>query len=149
MKAGIDVRLITDNTAAFLMKQSKIDLVVVGADRIAANGDVANKIGTYNLSVLAEKHRIPMYVAAPTSSIDFNLPSGDLIPIEERDPKEVTEGFGRRIAPHGVTVYSPAFDVTPHQLITAIITESGILHPPYVQSIAELKEQREALNTSS
>jgi len=143
MKADIDVTLITDNTAAFLMKRKKIDLIVVGADRIAANGDVANKIGTYNLAILAEKHRIPMYVAAPTSSIDFDLASGDSIPIEERDPKEVTEGFGRRIAPHGVRVYSPAFDVTPHQLITAVITEAGILRPPYVQSIAELKEQRE------
>lgn len=148
MKAGIDVTLITDNTAAFLMQQNKIDLIVVGADRISTNGDVANKVGTYNLAVLAEKHRIPMYVAGPTSSIDFDLVSGDSIPIEERDPREVTEGFGRRIAPAGVRVYSPAFDVTPHELITAIITEFGILRPPYEQSIVELKEKRESFSTT-
>ena len=149
MKAGIDVTLITDNTAAFLMKQKNVDLIVVGADRIALNGDVANKIGTYNLAVLAEKHRIPMYVAAPTSSIDFELVSGDSIPIEERNPKEVTEGFGKRIAPRGVRVYSPAFDVTPHCLITAIVTEAGVIRPPFVRSIAALKEQQEILNVST
>jgi methylthioribose-1-phosphate isomerase len=139
MKRNIDVTLITDNTAAFVMKQGLVDLVVVGADRIARNGDVANKIGTYNLAVLAEKHKIPFYVAAPISSIDFQLSSGAGIPIEERDPKEVTEGFGKRIAPHGVHVYSPAFDITPHELVTSIITEHGITRPPYDKTIASLR----------
>jgi methylthioribose-1-phosphate isomerase len=142
-KQNIEVTLITDNTAAFVMKQGLVDIVVVGADRIARNGDVANKIGTYNLAVLAEKHKIPFYVAAPISSIDFQLSSGADIPIEERDPKEVTEGFGRRIAPHGVTVYSPAFDITPHELVTAIITEHGITRPPYDKTISSLRESTE------
>jgi methylthioribose-1-phosphate isomerase len=140
MKRNIDVTLITDNTAAFVMKQGLVDLVVVGADRIARNGDVANKIGTYNLAVLAEKHKIPFYVAAPISSIDFHLSSGADIPIEERDPKEVTEGFGKRIAPHGVNVYSPAFDITPHELVTAIITEHGVTRPPYDKTISSLRD---------
>jgi methylthioribose-1-phosphate isomerase len=142
-KQNIEVTLITDNTAAFVMKQGLVDIVVVGADRIARNGDVANKIGTYNLAVLAEKHKIPFYVAAPISSIDFQLSTGADIPIEERDPKEVTEGFGRRIAPHGVTVYSPAFDITPHELVTAIITEHGITRPPYDKTISSLRESIE------
>jgi methylthioribose-1-phosphate isomerase len=142
-KQNIDVTLITDNTAAFVMKQGLVDLVVVGADRIARNGDVANKIGTYNLAVLAEKHKIPFCVAAPISSIDFQLSTGADIPIEERDPKEVTEGFGRRIAPDGVNVYSPAFDVTPHELVTAIITEHGITRPPYDKTISSLRESTE------
>ena len=135
VRAGVDVTLITDSTAAFLLKQRKVDLILVGADRIALNGDVANKIGTYNLAVLAEKHRIPLYVAAPTSTIDFDLNSGEAIPIEERDPREVTEIFGTKIAPEGVRVYSPAFDITPHELITAIITEAGILMSPFTDSI--------------
>jgi methylthioribose-1-phosphate isomerase len=139
-KRSIETTLITDNAAAFVMKQGLVDLVVVGADRIARNGDVANKIGTYNLAVLAEKHKIPFYVAAPISSIDFQLSSGVDIPIEERDPKEVTEGFGRRIAPHGVNVYSPAFDITPHELVTAIITEHGITRPPYDEAISLLRD---------
>jgi methylthioribose-1-phosphate isomerase len=131
MKLGIDVTLITDNMAAFLMKQKKIDLVVVGSDRIAANGDAANKIGTYSVAVIAKYHHVPFYIAAPTSTIDCSISSGDKIPIEQRDPKEVTEGFGKRTAPHGVEVYSPAFDVTPAELITAIITEQGVHSPPF------------------
>jgi methylthioribose-1-phosphate isomerase len=142
-KQNIEVTLITDNTAAFVMKQGLVDLVVVGADRIASNGDVANKIGTYNLAVLAEKHKIPFYVAAPISSIDFQLASGADIPIEERDSKEVTEGFGKRIAPDGVNVYSPAFDITPHELLTAIITEHGITRPPYDKTISSLRDSTE------
>jgi len=144
MKRNIETTLITDNTAAFVMKKGWVDLVVVGADRIASNGDVANKIGTYNLAVLAEKHRIPFYVAAPISSIDFQLSSGEGIPIEERDPGEVTEGFGKRIAPQGVHVYSPAFDVTPHDLVTAIVTEHGISRPPYSKTILPLHDLTKA-----
>jgi methylthioribose-1-phosphate isomerase len=131
MNEGIDVTLITDNTAAFVMQQKKVDCVIVGADRIAANGDTANKIGTYGVAVLAEKHGIPFYVAAPYSTIDFNISSGAQIPIEERAPEEVTEGFGKRIAPPNTKVYSPAFDVTPNELITAIITEHGVIEPPF------------------
>ncbi len=142
MKRGIETILITDNTAALVMQKGLINLVVVGADRIASNGDVANKIGSYNLAVLAEKHRIPFYVAAPVSSIDFQLATGRGIPIEERDPLEVTEGFGKRIAPQGVKVYSPAFDVTPNELVTAIVTEKGISCPPYDQSIPRLQKSQ-------
>jgi len=142
---GIDATLITDNAAAFLMKKGFINLVVVGADRIAKNGDVANKIGTYNLAVLAEKHRIPFYVAAPTSSIDFRIASGEAIPIEERDPSEITEGFGKRIAPRGVKVYSPAFDITPNELVTAIVTEMGVCRPPFSESIPALESARETI----
>jgi methylthioribose-1-phosphate isomerase len=131
MNEGIDVTLITDSTAAFVMQQKKVDCVIVGADRIAANGDTANKIGTYNLAVLAEKHRIPFYVAAPYSTIDLNIKDGGQIPIEERAAKEVTEGMGKRIAPPNTKVYSPAFDVTPHELITAFITEQGVIDPPF------------------
>lgn len=131
MNEGIDVTLITDNTAAFVMQQKKVDCVIVGADRIAANGDTANKIGTYNVAVLAEKHAIPFYVAAPYSTIDFEIKGGSEIPIEERKAEEVTEGFGKRTAPKGTKVYSPAFDVTPNELITAIITEEGVIQPPF------------------
>lgn len=134
-KKGIPVTLITDNTAAFVMARKKIDLVVVGADRIAANGDVVNKVGTYNVAIIAKEHGVPFYVAAPTSTIDPGTEHGGLIPIEERDPIEVTEGFGRRTAPEGTNVYSPAFDVTPYPLITAIVTERGILRPPFFDSI--------------
>ena len=136
MQAGIDVTLICDNMAAQVMKEGKIQSVIVGADRIAANGDTANKIGTYNVAILANAHDIPFYVAAPTSTLDLSLETGDLIPIEQRAAKEVTEGFGSRTAPEGVKVYSPAFDVTPAHLITAIITEKGIAHPPYEESLA-------------
>lgn len=127
----VDVTLICDNMAADLMKEGRIDKILVGADRIAANGDVANKIGTYNLAVLANYHRIPFYVVAPTSSFDLRLKTGKDIPIEQRDPREVREIYGRQIAPKKVKVYNPAFDVTPHQLISAIITERGIFRHPY------------------
>ncbi len=134
-KRGIHVTVITDNAAAVVMAMKKIDLVLVGADRIAANGDTANKVGTYNVAIIAKEHGIPFYVAAPTSTIDVSIAEGARIPIEERDPKEVSEGFGKRTVPKGVSVYSPAFDVTPHAYITAIVTERGILRPPFAQSI--------------
>jgi len=134
MASGIDVTLICDNMAAFVMKQQLIDCVIVGADRIARNGDTANKIGTYNLAVLAEKHRIPFYIAAPISTFDFNLRSGERIPIELRDADEITNAFGLRTAPHQVNVYNPAFDVTPYSLIHAFITEKGVIRPPFEDS---------------
>jgi methylthioribose-1-phosphate isomerase len=131
MKAGIDVTLICDNMAAWVMKQGWIDCVMVGADRIAANGDAANKIGTYNLAVLANYHQIPFYVVAPKSTFDLNLKSGKEIPIEQRASEEVTEGFGKQTAPCDVSVYNPAFDVTSNELITAIVSEKGICYPPF------------------
>ncbi len=137
-QAGIDTTLICDNAAAQVMREGRIDLVIVGADRIAANGDTANKIGTYGLAVLAEAHDIPLYVAAPTSTLDAKLADGDAIPIEERDPDEVTHGFGRATAPAGVRVYNPAFDVTPAALIAGIITEYGIVTPPYDNSLRQI-----------
>lgn len=140
MQAGIDVTLICDNMAAQVMKEGKIQCVVVGADRIAANGDTANKIGTYNVAILAEAHDIPFYVAAPTSTLDFSLETGAEIPIEQRASKEVTEGFGKITAPKGVKVYSPAFDVTPAALVTAIITEKGVARPPYTASLQALRD---------
>jgi len=130
MQEGIPVTLITDNTAGALMKKGEIDLAIVGTDRTALNGDVANKIGTYTVAVLCKEHGIPFYVAAPLSSIDFSIPSGDYIPIEERDPEEVTNVFGKcRIAPEGVKVCNLAFDVTPAKYVTAIITEKGAFRP--------------------
>jgi len=135
-QAGIDVTLICDNMAAQVMKEGKVDLVITGADRIAANGDVANKIGTYGVAVLAKAHRIPFYVAAPSSTFDLSLASGDEIPIEQRNPEEITNGFGRRTAPKRIGVYSPAFDVTPARLISALITEKGLIRPPYRRNIA-------------
>lgn len=137
-QAGVDVTVITDNMAGMLMKQGKIDAVIVGCDRVAANGDAANKIGTYSVAVLAKHHQIPFYVAGSVSTIDVNTPTGDDIPIEERSPKEVSCGFGKRTAPEGVKVYNPAFDVTPHELITAIITDKGIVEKPDKAGIAEL-----------
>src|SRR6201993_3842111 len=127
-KDGIPVTLITDNMAGYVMSKGMIDVIVVGADRIALNGDVANKIGTYSLSILSRFHKIPLYVAAPTSTIDYNCPSGDLIPIEKRDTKEVTHILGNRIAPD-VDVLNPAFDITPSENISSIITEKGIAEP--------------------
>jgi methylthioribose-1-phosphate isomerase len=138
MKDGIETVLIADGAAASLMRRGGIDLVVVGADRIAANGDVANKIGTYGVALAAAEHRIPFYVAAPLSTIDLACPSGDAIPIEERDPREVTEMAGVRIAPEGVGVMNPAFDVTPARLITGIVTDRGVARPPYDRSLADL-----------
>jgi methylthioribose-1-phosphate isomerase len=132
---GIKATLITDNTAAFVMQQGIIDAVITGADRIAVNGDTANKIGTYGLAVLAAHHEIPFYIAAPTSTIDPACPDGKHIPIEERDSREITEPFGLQIAPPHTPVYAPAFDVTPAQLITAIITEQGIYYPPFARSL--------------
>lgn len=130
-QAGIDQTLITDNMAGYLMRRGEIDCVIVGADRIVANGDVANKIGTYTLAVLAHAHQIPFYVAAPSSTIDLTLATGDEIPIEERAASEVTHFAGQLVAPVGVTAAHPAFDVTPHTLISAIITEQGVITPPF------------------
>lgn len=130
-QADIETTLITDNMAGHVMATGKIDFVIVGADRIANNGDVANKIGTYSIAVLADYHDIPFYVAAPISTIDFDSKTGDDIPIEERDPLEITHGFGIPTAPEGTKVYSPAFDVTPNSLVTAIITEKGVFYAPY------------------
>lgn len=139
-QAGIDVTLICDNMAGMVMDKGWINAVIVGTDRVAANGDVANKIGTYSVAVLAKAHNIPFYVACPMSTIDLETPSGDLIPIEERDESEVTVGFGKRTAPQGVKVFNPAFDVTPNHLVTAIITEKGIIRPPYSEQLRKLME---------
>ncbi|MBI5723639.1 MAG: S-methyl-5-thioribose-1-phosphate isomerase [Planctomycetes bacterium] len=128
-KAGIDAWVICDNMAAQVMREGRIQMVITGADRIAANGDAANKIGTYGVAILAARHKIPFYVAAPYSTFDLNLPDGSGIPIEERGSEEITHGFGRRTAPEGIKTYSPAFDVTPAELITAIITDRGIIQP--------------------
>jgi len=136
MQAGVDVTVICDNMAAHVMKTRTVNAVMVGADRIAANGDTANKIGTYGLAVLARAHRIPFYVLAPSSTFDLSLPSGERIPIEERAAEEITQGFGKRTAPDGVKTYSPAFDVTPGELITAIVCEKGIIQPPFRASLA-------------
>jgi methylthioribose-1-phosphate isomerase len=138
MEDGIETVLITDSSAGSLMRAGAVDLVVVGADRIAANGDVANKIGTYSVAVLAKENGIPFYVAAPTSTIDLACPTGSRIPIEDRDPSEVTSLFGTRIAPEGVTVLNPAFDVTPALYVAAIVTERGVVRPPYEESLAAL-----------
>jgi methylthioribose-1-phosphate isomerase len=132
---GIDVTLITDSMAGFFFQQGRFDAVIVGADRIAANGDTANKIGTYTLAVLADVHKTPFYIAAPLSTIDPAAPDGSAIPIEERSASEVTEIAGTRIAPEGISVRHPAFDVTPARLITAIITDRGVLRAPYDESI--------------
>lgn len=137
MNANIKTTLICDNMAAYVMKKGKIDCVVVGADRIASNGDAANKIGTYGVSILAKEHGIPFYVAAPISTFDFEIKSGDEIPIEERDGIEVTNGFGKRTAPEGVDVFNPAFDVTPAANIAAIITDKGVIKNPNSDKIKE------------
>jgi methylthioribose-1-phosphate isomerase len=138
MKDGIPTTVISDNMAGAMMKQGKISAIVVGADRIAANGDVANKIGTYTVAVLAKEHGIPFYVAAPFSTIDMETPDGSKIPIEQRDPREVTHIGGRQMAPEGVEVENPAFDVTPAKYVTAIITERGIARPPYSEALRKL-----------
>jgi methylthioribose-1-phosphate isomerase len=137
-KSGIDVTLITDNMAAHLMQRGEIQSVVVGADRIARNGDTANKIGTYGVALAAQAHGIPFFVAAPLSTIDLRTPSGKEIPIEERDRREVTHVGDRALAPDGIGVRNPAFDVTPHALIAAIVTETGVAREPYVESLAKL-----------
>ncbi len=137
-KDHIPATLITDSMVGHFMKAGAIDCVVVGTDRTAANGDVANKIGTYTVAVLAHRHGIPFYVAAPTSSIDLGCPRGSKIPIEERDSREVTHIFDRQIAPSGIKIANPAFDVTPHDLVTAIVTERGIARPPYWRSLPRI-----------
>lgn len=137
-ESGIPVTVITDNSAGYFMQHGKVDAVIVGADRIAANGDVANKIGTYMVAVLAKTHKIPFYVAAPLSTIDTSVKSGKEIPIEQRDEKEVTHFQGRRIAPRGVAAQNPAFDVTPQRYVSAIITEKGIITPPFKAKIRRL-----------
>jgi methylthioribose-1-phosphate isomerase len=138
MQDNIPVTLITDSMAGYFMSRGKVNCVIVGADRIAANGDTANKIGTYTLAVLAKENGIPFYVAAPTSTIDLTLNSGEEIPIEERNPEEVTSIGGIRLAPKGVKAANPAFDVTPHQYITAIITEKGVVREPYLSKLKKL-----------
>jgi len=141
-REGIPVFVIADTAAGSLMRRGKVDKVVVGADRIAANGDVANKIGTYQVALAAKDNGIPFYVAAPVSTIDFSLKNGDLIPIEERHPAEVTHPGGRRLTPPGVPALNPAFDVTPAKYVTAIITEKGVVTKPYRRAIARLRPQR-------
>ncbi len=137
-KDHIPVTLVTDGMVGHLMKAGVIDCVVVGTDRTAANGDVANKIGTYTVAVLAHRHGVPFYVAAPTSSIDLSCPHGDKIPIEERNTREVSHIFDRQIAPSGIRIANPAFDVTPHDLVSAIVTERGIARPPYWRTLARI-----------
>lgn len=132
---GIDVTLICDNMAGSVMAQGKVDAIITGADRVAANGDTANKIGTLQLAVMAKHFNIPFYVAVPTPTIDLKTPDGMHIPIEERSCNEVTNWFGKKTAPEGIKVYNPAFDVTPHQLITAIVTEKGIIYPPFDENL--------------
>lgn len=142
-RAGVDVTVIADNTAGALMSRERPDLVMVGADRIAANGDVANKVGTYGLAVLARHHGVPFYVLAPTSTVDLATPTGSDIPIEHRSADEVRRGFGRPTAPPDSRVWSPAFDVTPAELVAGIVTEEGICRPPYSQSLAGAVRQAE------
>jgi methylthioribose-1-phosphate isomerase len=139
-QAGVPFRVVTDSSAATLMARGLVDLVMVGADRIARNGDVCNKVGTYGVAVLAREHGIPFYVAAPVSTVDLSLPTGEQIPIEERDAREVTHIRDQRLAPEGVSVQNPAFDVTPHELIAAIITDRGVARPPYTESLRRLVE---------
>jgi methylthioribose-1-phosphate isomerase len=135
---GIPTTLITDNMAGHFLKSGRIGCVVVGADRIAGNGDVANKIGTYGVAVLAKENGVPFYVAAPISTLDLTLSSGDQIPIEERSSKEVTEVYGVPVAPEGIAVLNPAFDVTPNRYVAGIITEKGVAYPPFTESLARL-----------
>ena len=138
MQDGIPVSVIADNAAGFLMRQRRIDLVITGADRIAANGDVANKIGTLSVAILANHFGIPVYIAAPSPTIDMGIATGKDIPIEERDPWEITHWYGHQIAPEGVKVYNPAFDVTPHALISAIVTDKGIVTAPFEKNMKKL-----------
>jgi methylthioribose-1-phosphate isomerase len=141
MEDNIPVKLITDNMSGFFMKNNQVDAVVVGADRIAGNGDVANKIGTYMVAVLAQKHQIPFYVAAPISTLDLSLNSGEEIPIEQRSEGEVVSLNNKRITPEGASAAHPAFDITPNDLVTAIITDKGIAKTPYTTSLKNLSEQ--------
>ncbi|MGD0779493.1 MAG: S-methyl-5-thioribose-1-phosphate isomerase [Dehalococcoidales bacterium] len=139
-KAGVPVTLITDSMAGYFMRGGKVHCVITGADRIAANGDTANKIGTYTLAVLAKENNIPFYIAAPVSTIDISIKTGEKIPIEEREADEVTHFQGKRIAPEGINAANPAFDVTPHEYITTIITDKGIIKEPYLEGIKKLNE---------
>jgi len=139
VREGIPVTVICDSAAGIVMSENKIDAVIVGADRIAANGDTANKIGTYSLAVLAQKHNIPFYIAAPLSTFDFSIKSGSEIPIEERSKNEICSGFGRQTCPEGADVYNPAFDVTPAELVIAFITEYGVFRQPYEETLGELR----------
>jgi methylthioribose-1-phosphate isomerase len=141
MKDNIPTTVISDNMAGAMMSQGKIGAIVVGADRIAANGDVANKIGTYTVAVLAKEHNLPFYVAAPISTIDFETASGNQIPIEQRNQREVTHFAGKQVTPDGVSIENPAFDVTPSRYVTAIVTEKGIARPPYLESLQRLADQ--------
>jgi methylthioribose-1-phosphate isomerase len=138
---NIPVTLITDSMAGYLMSKGRVQLIVVGADRVAANGDVANKIGTYSLAVLAKENKVPFYVAAPLSTVDLSVPTGEEIPIEERDPREVTHSLGQAIAPAGIAAWNPAFDVTPSRFIEGIITEEGIARKPYKKTLKAMKTQ--------
>jgi methylthioribose-1-phosphate isomerase len=138
MHDGIDTTVICDNMAASLMRAGKIQAVVVGADRIAANGDFANKIGTYNVAILAKEHGIPFYVAAPWSTIDMKTPNGEAIPIEERSPVEVTHHGGKQLTPNGVGICNPAFDMTPAKYVTAIFTERGTLEAPFGEALKKM-----------
>jgi methylthioribose-1-phosphate isomerase len=138
MKDGIPTTVISDNMSGAMMRQGKIQAIVVGADRIAANGDVANKIGTYTVAVLAKEHNIPFYVAAPSSTVDLETPDGSKIPIEQRSPREVTHIAGKQMVPDGVSIENPAFDVTPAKYVTAIVTERGIARAPYQESLKKL-----------
>jgi methylthioribose-1-phosphate isomerase len=147
MKDGIPTTVISDNMAGAMMRQGKIGAIVVGADHIAANGDVANKIGTYTVAVLAREHGIPFYVAAPFSTIDLDTPDGSKIPIEQRNVREVTHIAGRQMVPDGVAVENPAFDVTPSKYVDAIITERGVARAPYQESLRNLAGQHLALGT--
>lgn len=144
LQADIPFRLITDSMAGQVMKERQVDLIVVGTDRVAANGDTANKIGTYSLAVLANYHRIPLYIAAPVSSIDFSLSDGSQIPIEERSPEELTMIGNKTIAPENCPVYNPAFDVTPASLITGFITEFGVISPPFEKNLKALSEPQQS-----
>jgi methylthioribose-1-phosphate isomerase len=141
MKDGIPTTVISDNMAGAMMQQGKIGAIVVGADRIAANGDVANKIGTYTVAVLAKEHGIPFYVAAPISTVDLDTPDGSKIPIEQRNAREVTHIAGKQMVPDGVEIENPAFDVTPAKYVAAIITERGIARAPYEESLSQLARQ--------
>ena len=142
LRDGIETTIIADNMSGALMQQGRVDLVVVGADRIAANGDTANKIGTYTVAVLAREHKIPFYVAAPLSTVDLDTPDGEHIPIEERPAREMTHVGSSRIAPAGALIWNPAFDVTPHRFIAGIITERGIVRAPYTESLKQAFEER-------
>ena len=138
-RAGVDVTTICDNMAAQVMREGKINLVIVGTDRVAANGDVANKIGTYGVAILARYHNIPFYVAMPYSTVDFKTADGSGIPVEQRHPDEVRRGMGKLTAPENVNIYNPAFDVTPHELISGFITEKGMIYPPFSENLKKLQ----------